>query len=105
VERNKLGVRLAGHLLNNKHPKPEDLQRAFPVHPIDWRGLADTSATHPDSIQLVWIGHASMLVRMGGATFLTDPVLSKRYGSDALPANAMVYETKRCCILCRLSPI
>jgi hypothetical protein len=71
-------VRLAGHLLDKKHPTKEDLQRAFPVTPIDWQGLAQTSAAQPDSIQVVWIGHASMLVHMGGATFLTDPVLSKR---------------------------
>lgn len=30
------------------------------------------------AVQALWSGHASLLVQMGGVTFLTDPVLSER---------------------------
>ena len=31
-----------------------------------------------DFITAVWMGHASVLVKMEGVTFLTDPVFSER---------------------------
>ena len=46
---------------------------AAPAMPYDRKALA-----HNPSI--TWIGHATMLVRMGGMTFLTDPVFSDTAG-------------------------
>ena len=31
-----------------------------------------------DRIQATWVGHASVLVQMGGLCFLTDPVFAQR---------------------------
>ena len=48
-----------------------------------WRdGAADFTAFDPAAIahnpSVTWIGHATMLVRMDGVTFLTDPMFSER---------------------------
>jgi hypothetical protein len=75
-ERKKLGVDLNGHLLGVSHPTAADFQRAFPVHPVDWEALNSPAAA--EAVQAVWVGHATALVRMAGATFITDPVLSER---------------------------
>jgi len=31
-----------------------------------------------DAVQALWVGHASLLVQLGGVTFFTDPVFSER---------------------------
>lgn len=62
-------------------PKPtaEDFKAAFPLNPVDGKALAAPDAD-PTALQMVWIGHATMLVQMAGLTFLTDPVFSERCG-------------------------
>ncbi|GLC42416.1 hypothetical protein PLESTM_001330900 [Pleodorina starrii] len=56
-------------------PTVEDYRRAFPLNPVDWTALANPPA---DGVQAVWVGHATVLVQMGGMTFITDPVFSER---------------------------
>jgi N-acyl-phosphatidylethanolamine-hydrolysing phospholipase D len=51
----------------SRHPRPG----AAPLVPFDRRALERNPG-------LTWIGHASFLVRLDGATFLTDPVWSDR---------------------------
>ena len=62
-------------------PKPtaEDFKAAFPLNPVDGKALAAPDAD-PTALQMVWVGHATMLVQMAGLTFLTDPVFSERCG-------------------------
>lgn len=37
-----------------------------------------------NSIQVTWLGHASVLVQMAGISLLTDPVFSDRCGPSVL---------------------
>ncbi|KAG2486110.1 hypothetical protein HYH03_015205 [Edaphochlamys debaryana] len=62
-------------LMGKPKPSAAELRAAFPLAPVDWGALA---APPSDAIQAVWVGHATVLVQMGGATFLTDPVFSER---------------------------
>ncbi len=55
-------------LLDNLNPPP----RA--------RHQPDLSRWHDLSLAAVWIGHATVLLRIDGMTILTDPVLSNRVG-------------------------
>ncbi|WP_206513032.1 MBL fold metallo-hydrolase [Larkinella soli] len=41
--------------------------------PLDVKRLE--GAGDPDHVAVAWFGHSSLLIRMGGKTFLTDPVL------------------------------
>jgi N-acyl-phosphatidylethanolamine-hydrolysing phospholipase D len=68
-------------------PSQEEMDRDFPVQPIDWpklqRSAAATTAevsppSSPPPFQITWIGHATCLVQMGGFTVLTDPIFSQR---------------------------
>ena len=43
------------------------------------------SSVAAGAIQALWVGHASLLVQMGGVTFLTDPVLSERCSAVQVP--------------------
>lgn len=62
--RGRGGLRFLDHLhVVNKAPRTPDLR--------DW-GKRSLSA--------VWIGHATILLRVGGITILTDPVFSPRVG-------------------------
>ena len=56
-------------------PTAEELDPHFPVQPLDWSRIINPPH---DKIQITWLGHASLLVQMGGSTFLTDPVFSER---------------------------
>jgi L-ascorbate metabolism protein UlaG (beta-lactamase superfamily) len=40
----------------------------------------DIPATSPEGLGAAWLGHASVLVRLGGRWILTDPVFSERIG-------------------------
>ena len=40
--------------------------------------LSDVHVPAADRIQATWIGHASILLQMGGLCFLTDPVFAQR---------------------------
>lgn len=64
-----------GWLLNKHDPTADDYSRAFPVTPVDWHALANPPA---EGIQVLWVGHATVLVQMGGVNFLTDPIFSQR---------------------------
>jgi L-ascorbate metabolism protein UlaG (beta-lactamase superfamily) len=56
----------------------------------EWRGFAPPAQLRPDcsgwdqlgdgEMALAWLGHATVLLRIGGMTVLTDPVLSDRIG-------------------------
>ncbi|GLI60796.1 hypothetical protein VaNZ11_003030 [Volvox africanus] len=74
-EKRKSGIPMEPHLVGNLHPTEEDFCRAFPLNPVDWSALAAPPA---DGVQAVWIGHATVLVQMGGLNFITDPVFSQR---------------------------
>jgi L-ascorbate metabolism protein UlaG (beta-lactamase superfamily) len=50
------------------------------LHTIRKPRLPDLSGWHDQSLSAVWIGHATVLLRVGGLTILTDPVLSNRVG-------------------------
>lgn len=41
-----------------------------------WSDLVD----HPGLVAFAWLGHCSVLLRLGGLTILTDPVLGQRIG-------------------------
>jgi len=56
-------------------PSKAELGRLFPLMPTDWPAVRDPD---PSACTVTWIGHASFLVSVGGATFLTDPVFSSR---------------------------
>ncbi|KAF5839262.1 hypothetical protein DUNSADRAFT_1206 [Dunaliella salina] len=73
-ERNKQGVSSAGWLAQPYRPYPskEELLARFPLNPV-------VHAEIPrDAVQALWVGHATVLTRMAGVTFITDPVFSKR---------------------------
>ena len=40
----------------------------------------DLSRWHEHELAAIWIGHATVLLRIGGMTIITDPVLSNRVG-------------------------
>jgi L-ascorbate metabolism protein UlaG (beta-lactamase superfamily) len=53
-------------------------RHAHPVAPL----VADPDTT---SIGITWIGHATVLIRLGDRWFLTDPVLGDRIGMNLYP--------------------
>ena len=56
-------------------PGKAELARLFPLGHTDWTAIRKPE---PAATTVTWIGHASFLVSVGGATFLTDPVFSSR---------------------------
>ena len=56
-------------------PGKAELARLFPLGRTDWDAV---NKPDPACTTVTWIGHASFLVSVGGATFLTDPVFSSR---------------------------
>jgi N-acyl-phosphatidylethanolamine-hydrolysing phospholipase D len=81
-----------GGLENIPFPTQEDYRRAFPlVEQPDLTGFppardqqkntaaaAAEAPPPPADVRAVWLGHASVLARLNGLTFLTDPALSER---------------------------
>ncbi|GFR51184.1 hypothetical protein Agub_g13461 [Astrephomene gubernaculifera] len=74
-ERRQAGGPAPGHLMGIPKPTEADYRRAFPLHPVDWSALASPPA---GGLQAVWVGHATVLVQMGGVNLITDPVFSDR---------------------------
>ncbi|KXZ46435.1 hypothetical protein GPECTOR_43g871 [Gonium pectorale] len=55
--------------------RAEEVSRAFPLTAVDWAALA---APPEDSVQALWVGHATVFVQMGGVNFIADPIFSER---------------------------
>ncbi|KAJ8299465.1 hypothetical protein KUTeg_023525 [Tegillarca granosa] len=56
-------------------PCKHDLDKTLPVNKEDVKKL---ESIPKDGIQIMWIGHASMVVQFDGLTILTDPIFSHR---------------------------
>lgn len=52
----------------------DNLDQVFPLKEMDWNVLKEPTS----SLQVTWVGHASLLVQMNGFNILTDPVFSNR---------------------------
>ena len=50
------------------------------LHTVRKPRLPDLSQWHREKLSVVWIGHATILLRIGNLTILTDPVMSNRVG-------------------------
>lgn len=74
-ERRQEGAPGDGWLSYCRRPTPADWAAAFPLKAPDAAALASPPK---DAVQALWVGHASVLVQLGGLTFLTDPVFAKR---------------------------
>ncbi|CAL8463129.1 g2663 [Coccomyxa elongata] len=75
IDRRAKNVPQGGWLLKSRTPTSKDFIDEFPLHQLDSATLSDAGG---DFITAVWMGHASVLVKMEGITFLTDPVFSQR---------------------------
>jgi N-acyl-phosphatidylethanolamine-hydrolysing phospholipase D len=56
-------------------PTPEEFQKEFPIQTLNWEAIQNPL---PATIQLTWLGHASVLIQLHGWNILCDPVLSDR---------------------------
>ena len=59
-------------------PYNDELDENLPVHKINYDGKQKLSQPPASDIQIMWIGHATLLVQFDGITILTDPVFLNR---------------------------
>lgn len=62
----------AGFLSWNRSPSPADWLAALPLEPVS------TQPPAANTMQAHWLGHACIMLRIAGATILTDPVFEPR---------------------------
>lgn len=60
------------------HNDEEKLEEALPVHKINEESKKTLQKPSKDELQIMWIGHATLLVQFDGLNILTDPVFLKR---------------------------
>ena len=60
-------------IMSFKPPSQPWLDEHFPVLDMDWETIQK-----PESMQITWLGHSSLLVQMDGLNILTDPVFSEK---------------------------
>src|SRR5450432_3584697 len=77
AKRQPLTLRLADRLGRGKG-RLRFLDRLNPPPPA--ASTPDLSQWNAQELAAVWIGHATILLRVGGKTILTDPVMSNRIG-------------------------
>lgn len=58
--------------MNSASREPKDTLPTVPLDLDQWRAVPDSS------FAVAWFGHSSLLVKMGGVTFLLDPVFGER---------------------------
>ncbi|KAK3603390.1 hypothetical protein CHS0354_009373 [Potamilus streckersoni] len=77
--------------LNNE----KELSETLPVQTPEFDRLLEKS---PDGLQVMWIGHASLLVQFDGISILTDPIFSDRCSpvSEYLPIGPKRYRPPPC---------
>lgn len=56
-------------------PEPAELETTLPIIKPDPQALLNPPS---DKIQIMWIGHATVLVQIDGMNILTDPIFSDR---------------------------
>ncbi len=59
-------------------PSQEELDRTLPLKTPYWLQEVDGRRVGAPGVRATWIGHASVLAEVDGATVLTDPMFSKR---------------------------
>lgn len=77
AKRNSLTLRLAARL-GRSRGRLRFLDRYRVPPPCPRR--PDLTNWHDENLAVAWIGHATVLIRIGGLTILTDPVLSNVIG-------------------------
>ncbi|KAK3581767.1 hypothetical protein CHS0354_017209 [Potamilus streckersoni] len=88
---------------NSNIPKNEkDLDKELPLvtpkeNPANYAKLCQTIT---DGVQVMWIGHATVLVRFDGLTVLTDPIFADRCNpiSNILPVGTKRYRKAPCTV-------
>lgn len=82
-------------------PSRAELDEHFPVRAVDWvqlRSAATATTKDDDTIQITWLGHASLLVQMNGCHILTDPVMSSRRCSPTQWFGPLRYRPAPCTV-------
>ena len=77
AKRRPLALRIAAQL-GRSRGRLRILDYFFPAPPAPLK--PDLSNWERHALAAVWIGHATVLLRIGGMTILTDPIFSNRVG-------------------------